>query len=130
MRAEQGLDAAIGGEMEFWVYGRGRSAADVDPQVRKAVREMDSFNSARFPPDAKPERIKPPAIGRLQEIRVPTLVIVGDRDVEDIRQAAEELGRGIRGATLVVMPGVAHVPNMERPEEFNRLVLDFLNVVT
>jgi 2-hydroxy-6-oxonona-2,4-dienedioate hydrolase len=58
---------------------------------------------------------------------VPTLVIVGDRDVDDVRQAAEELGRGIRGARLVVMPGVAHVPNMERPEEFNRLVLDFLN---
>ena len=128
--AEHGLDAAIDREMEFWVYGRGRTAADVDPQVRAAVREMDFFNSARFPPDAEPERIQPPAIGRLHEIRVPTLVIVGDRDVQDIRQAAEELGRGIDGATLVVMPGVAHVPNMERPEEFNRLVLDFLNVVT
>jgi len=61
---------------------------------------------------------------------VPTLVIVGDRDVEDIRDAAEELGRGIRGARLVVMPGVAHVPNMERPEEFNGLVLDFLSSVS
>jgi pimeloyl-ACP methyl ester carboxylesterase len=128
--SEQGLDAAIDREMEFWVYGRGRTAADVDPEVRAAVREMDLVNSARFPPDARPERIQPPAIGRLHEIRVPTLVIVGDRDVDDIRGAAEELRRGIRGASLVVMPGVAHVPNMERPEEFNRLVLDFLNSVT
>ena len=128
--AEHGLDAAIDREMEFWVYGRGRTAADVDPQVRAAVREMDFFNSARFPPDAEPERIRPAAAGRLGEIRVPTLVIVGDRDVEDIRDAAEELGRGIRGARLVVMPGVAHVPNMERPEEFNGLVLDFLSSVS
>jgi pimeloyl-ACP methyl ester carboxylesterase len=128
--AEQGLDAAIDREMELWLYGRGRTAADVDPRVREAVREMDFYNSARYPPDADPQRIQPPAIGRLEEIKVPTLVIVGDRDVDDIRQAAEELGRGISGARLVVMPGVAHVPNMERPDEFNRLVLDFLNSIT
>ena len=125
--ADKGLDAAIDREMEIWLYGRGRTAADVDPRIRAAVREMDFYNSARYPPDAEPERIQPPAIGRLDEIRVPTLVIVGDRDVDDVRQAAEELERGIRGARLVVMPGVAHVPNMERPEDFNRLVLDFLN---
>jgi pimeloyl-ACP methyl ester carboxylesterase len=125
--AEKGLDTAIDREMEVWLYGRGRTAADVDPRVREAVREMDFYNSGRYPPDAEPQRIQPPAVGRLREIRVPTLVIVGDRDVDDVRQAAEELGRGIRGARLVVMPGVAHVPNMERPEEFNRLVLDFLD---
>jgi pimeloyl-ACP methyl ester carboxylesterase len=127
---DQGLDAAIDREMEVWLYGRGRTAADVDPHIRAAVREMDFYNSARYPPDAEPERIQPPATGRLGEIRVPTLVIVGDRDVDDVRQAAEELGRGIRGARLAVMPGVAHVPNMERPEEFNGLVLDFLTSVT
>ncbi len=127
---EMGMDAAIDREMEVWLYGRGRTEEDVDPQVRAAVREMDFYNSARYPPDAEPQRIQPPAIGRLDEIRVPTLVIVGERDVEDVRQAAEELERGIRGATLMVMQGVAHVPNMERPEEFNRLVLDFLDSVT
>jgi pimeloyl-ACP methyl ester carboxylesterase len=127
---DQGMDAAIDREMEVWLYGRGRTAADVDPKVREAVREMDFYNSARYPPDADPQRIQPPAIGRLNEICVPTLVIVGDRDVEDIRQAAEDLERGISGARLVVLPGVAHVPNMERPQEFNRLVLDFLSSVT
>jgi 3-oxoadipate enol-lactonase len=124
---EKGLDAAIDREMEVWLYGRGRTAADVDPQLRAAVREMDFYNSARYPPDAEPQRIQPPAVGRLKEIRVPTLVIVGDRDVDDIRQAADELARGIDGARLVVMPGVAHVPNMERPEDFNRLVVEFLD---
>ena len=127
---EKGLDAAIDREMEVWLYGRGRTAADVDPQLRAAVREMDFYNSARYPPDAEPQRIQPPAVGRLTEIRVPTLVIVGDCDVDDVRDAAEELQRGIPGARLVVMPGVAHVPNMERPEEFNRIVLDFLESAT
>jgi pimeloyl-ACP methyl ester carboxylesterase len=127
---DRGMDAAIDREMEVWLYGRGRTVADVDPQLHAAVREMDFYNSERYPPDAEPERIQPPAIGRLAEVQVPTLVIVGELDVDDVRQAAEELGRGIRGARLVVMPGVAHVPNMERADEFNRLVLDFLNSVT
>ena len=124
---QQGMDAAIDREMEVWLYGRGRNAADVDPKLREAVREMDFYNSGRYPPDAEPQRIQPQAIGRLQEIHVPTLIIVGDRDLDDVRDAAQDLERGIPGARLVVMTGVAHVPNMERPEEFNRLVLDFLS---
>lgn len=41
----------------------------------------------------------------------------------------EMLEQGIAGARKVVMHGVAHVPNMEQPEEFNRIVLDFLQAI-
>jgi pimeloyl-ACP methyl ester carboxylesterase len=70
--------------------------------------------------------LDPPAVGRLGEIGVPTLVIVGDRDVPDIQRVADALVAGIAGARKVVMRDTAHVPNMEQPAEFNRLVLDFL----
>jgi pimeloyl-ACP methyl ester carboxylesterase len=49
-----------------------------------------------------------------------------DGDMPDILASADLLHHGIAGARKVVLPGVAHVPNMERPEQFNRLVLDFL----
>jgi pimeloyl-ACP methyl ester carboxylesterase len=58
---------------------------------------------------------------------LPTLVIVVDLDVDNVQDAARVLSQEIVGARLAVMHGVAHVPNMERPEEFNRLVLDFLS---
>ncbi len=35
---------------------------------------------------------------------------------------------GIKKAQLIVIPGAAHVVNMEQPEEFNRIVLDFLSL--
>jgi len=125
---ERGLiDQVVERELEIWLYGKGRNAADVDPAIREAVREMDRNTTERFPADAKPERIEPPAVGRLGEIRVPTLVIVGDLDVDHVQETARALRDGIVGARLDVMHGVAHVPNMERPEEFNRLVLDFLS---
>jgi pimeloyl-ACP methyl ester carboxylesterase len=125
---ERGLiDQVVERELEIWLYGKGRTANDVDPVIRKAVGEMDRSNGLRFPADAKPEPIEPPAIGRLAEVQVPTLVIVGDLDVDHVQEGARVLTNGIRGARLAVMNGVAHVPNMERPVEFNRLVIDFLN---
>jgi pimeloyl-ACP methyl ester carboxylesterase len=125
---ERGLiDQVVERELEIWLYGKGRTANDVDPVIRKAVGEMDRSNGLRFPADAKPEPIEPPAIGRLAEVQVPTLVIVGGLDVDHVQEGARVLTNGIRGARLAVMNGVAHVPNMERPVEFNRLVIDFLN---
>jgi pimeloyl-ACP methyl ester carboxylesterase len=53
------------------------------------------------------------------------LVIVGDLDTPKTLAAAGFLATHIAGARKVGMTGVAHLPNMERPEEFNRLVLSF-----
>ena len=59
-------------------------------------------------------------------LTLPTLVVVGDRDVPDFLGMAERLATSIRGARKVVVPGAGHMVNMERPEEFNRAVLEFL----
>jgi pimeloyl-ACP methyl ester carboxylesterase len=40
--------------------------------------------------------------------------------------AAELLEKELPNVRKAIMHGTAHVPNMERPEEFNRIVLDFL----
>jgi pimeloyl-ACP methyl ester carboxylesterase len=127
---ERGLmDEVVERELEIWLYGKGRTATDVDPAIREAVREMDRNNTGRFPADAKPQPIDPPAVGRLEEVKVPTLVIVGDLDIDHVQEGARVLSKGIAGARLAVMHRVAHVPNMERPEEFNRLVLEFLDSI-
>ena len=71
--------------------------------------------------------LEPPAINRLAEVRVPTLIVVGDEDVPQVIEAAGILEQGIAGAQKVVVAGTAHHPHMEKPEEFNRVVLDFLH---
>jgi pimeloyl-ACP methyl ester carboxylesterase len=77
--------------------------------------------------EAELEDLKPPAAGRLGEIGAPTLVLVGGHDRADIRAIADALAGGIPGAQRVDLPGTAHLPNMERPGEFNRVVLEFLS---
>jgi 3-oxoadipate enol-lactonase len=63
--------------------------------------------------------------GRLAAIGAPTIVIAGDSDVVTPIVHAELLAHGI-GAPLVVLERAAHLANVERPDEFNRAVLDHL----
>jgi pimeloyl-ACP methyl ester carboxylesterase len=51
---------------------------------------------------------------------------LGEHDTPDIHAIVELLTNGIPNARLVEMDDVAHMLNMERPAQFNRLVLDFL----
>lgn len=116
-------------EVHLWVDGLGRTPEQVNPSVRQRVHEMNGVALAREAEQdqAQPQRLDPPAAGRLDEIHVPTLVIIGDRDVSGIQQTAEKLATDIPGARKVVIHDTAHVPNMEKPDEFNRVVLDFLS---
>ena len=69
----------------------------------------------------------PPANERLVEIGAPTLLVVGERDHAGIHENVDTLQQGIRGAKKVLIMGVGHMINLEKPNEFNRVVLDFLN---
>jgi 3-oxoadipate enol-lactonase len=114
-------------ELQIWTDGPHRTPEQVDPQVRERVRAMSTHNYERGDAqEVQPLEMEPPAVGRLSEIHVPTLVIVGDQDLEEILTIAKTLEKGIAGAMKVVIPGTAHHPNMEKPEEFNRAVLEFL----
>jgi pimeloyl-ACP methyl ester carboxylesterase len=54
---------------------------------------------------------------------------VGEYDTSGAQYNADALASGISGARKVVIEGTAHVPNMEKAEEFDSLVLDFLDSV-
>jgi pimeloyl-ACP methyl ester carboxylesterase len=69
---------------------------------------------------------EPKALERLSEIAAPTLVVVGAEDVEDIKRAADRLAAEIPGARLETIAGAGHLPSLERPDELNRLLLEFL----
>ncbi|MCI0627001.1 MAG: alpha/beta fold hydrolase [Acidobacteria bacterium] len=76
-----------------------------------------------------PEVLKlpvPPAIGRLAEIHLPTLVMVGEQDEPDIHSIAEIISTCVPGALKVTLVGVGHMLNKEKPGEFNQVVKDFL----
>src|SRR5215212_6664935 len=114
-------------EVQVWVDGPGRSPEDVDASVRDLVREMNLIalrnEASGLGDEWAPE---PPAAHRLPDVQAPTLLIVGDEDQPSVFAAADLLERELPNVRKVVMHGAAHLPNMEKPEEFNRIVLDFL----
>ena len=57
---------------------------------------------------------------------VPTLLIWGDRDLAVSPQSSYEVQRALPGSELAMLPGIGHMAYEECPEEFNRLVLEFL----
>jgi 3-oxoadipate enol-lactonase len=123
------VDTANDLEVHIWVDGPARSPESVDSSVRERVREMNLATFTRHDEyeRAEPQPLEPEASSRLAQIRMPTLVVVGDQDVSGIQANAERLATEISGARKVIIPNTAHVPNMERPQEFNKIVLDFLS---
>lgn len=114
-------------EVRMWVDGPLRGPDAVDPAVRDLVREMNLIalqnEAMQLGEELEPQ---PPAATRLSQVQAPTLVLVGEVDRPRPLAAADLLERELPDARKTVMTGTAHVPNMERPEQFNRLVLDFL----
>jgi 3-oxoadipate enol-lactonase len=111
-------------DLELQVWAPLRTDPDVDRRIRDIAQEnrheveLDWTNLSR--------KLEPPAAGRLGEIGVPTLVLVGDQDLQPMGQIADKIVGGIAGARKVVIEGADHLPNMRRSDEFNRLVLRFL----
>jgi 3-oxoadipate enol-lactonase len=62
----------------------------------------------------------------LSKIDVPALVIVGSEDTVTPPADAEAMRERIEGSRLVVVEGAGHVSNIERPEEFDRALVGFL----
>ena len=65
-------------------------------------------------------------IDSLPGIRVPTLVIVGDRDTPFLAPC-EYMAKKIPGARLVTIPDAGHASNIDQPAAFNRALLEFLD---
>ncbi len=121
-----GIPAANELEMRMWVDGPRRTPDQVDPGLRARVAEMNANNFAMQSDEAKSRPLDPPALNRLGEIAVPTLIVVGDLDQPDVLESCRLLAEGIPNARQEVMVGTAHLPSMEQPEMFIGIVLDFL----
>jgi 3-oxoadipate enol-lactonase len=62
----------------------------------------------------------------LGQIRLPTLVLVGEHDRPTPPALSEALAAGIPGARLEMLPGAGHIANLDQPERFNQAVEEFL----
>jgi pimeloyl-ACP methyl ester carboxylesterase len=65
----------------------------------------------------------------LADLEIPALIVVGDEDPFTTRDDAEQMQQCARHNRLVWLPGVGHMPNLERPAEFNAALVTFLDAI-
>ena len=121
------LEAAVQANLDWWVDGPGVPGR-VPPEVREAVRIMQrrAFEITEHWTDDREVELEPPAIARYAQVGVPTLLLVGGLDLDAIHAAAARLATGIPGARRVDWPDTAHLPSMERPDDFTDLARGWL----
>ena len=111
----------------IWGAGENRQPEQVDQRVRDLIYAMSLIGFRNQASVGAERSIDPPALERLGEVHVPTLIIDGAEDYPTTHTAGELMANGIPGARRVVIAGAAHLPGLERPDEFNRIMLDFLS---
>jgi pimeloyl-ACP methyl ester carboxylesterase len=126
--ARQAGDLAALNEAMMYLFldGPERPRGYVAKPLRKLFLDMNGIAVRADFERAPSEDPDPLAVRRLHEIEAPTLVVVGDKDVPTVLQAADLLMKSIPNVHKAVIQDAAHLPNLEHPEEFNRIVLDFL----
>jgi len=126
---DKGVDEAVELELQLWLHGTRPAGERVAGDVWERLRVMNKHNWDVQSEDGEPVSLDPPAIERLGEISVPTLVMVGEYDTPDTLQIADLLYERIGGARRVTIPQAAHHPNLEQAGLFSDTVLAFLRDV-
>ncbi|KPL91344.1 alpha/beta fold hydrolase [Herpetosiphon geysericola] len=127
--AQEAKDWALLAELEarFWADGPNQPAGRADNAVYEVVRSMTYENYINQPVEAAAQPLDPPAIGRLAEIQVPLLIFIGLLDEADCVEAAKYMAEHVTNAQYVAFPDVAHMVSLEKPQEFNRIIDEFID---
>jgi 3-oxoadipate enol-lactonase len=113
-------------ETKVWVDGFGQPITRVDPELRARVHGwiLENYRAEKI--EAQPQPLDPPAVGRLSEIRAPTLVMTGQLDEPASPLAGARLAESVANGRLEAFDDAAHMIQLEKPREVTLLVLDFL----
>ena len=116
-------------ETQIWFDGAGRTPEQVNPAMRRLAYDMNRIalaNEARELGKRLPDA-STPAAERLDQLKLPVLVIVGVHDTPYILAASDWMLENIPSARKEVIQDAAHLANMDHPEEFQRTVDAFLD---
>lgn len=110
-----------------WAEGIYRSGDSLKAPVSQYVYATTLANLQLHKMEGWPRfQYQPPAIEGLDSIRSPVLIIDGDKDLPLIATCSDYMEKHIPDAKRVIIPGVAHMLNIEQPARVNALMLDFL----
>jgi pimeloyl-ACP methyl ester carboxylesterase len=111
-------------EAHMWLDGPDAPEGRVTGPVRDLFLAMNGVALAASDPG--PDQVLPPAWDRLEQVDVPTLVVVGDLDLPDVVACADVLGERLPNAEVRHLAGSAHLPHLEPHPDCLGLTAEFL----
>lgn len=123
----QDLDLVNRLEVRYWLDG----VEQPEGRVRGPARDlMTAMNGRALSAESTGESpLRPPAWPVLDQIRVPTLVVVGEHDLPGVHLLCARTAETIPHALLTTIPKSAHCPSLDQPEALNRAILGFLTAL-
>lgn len=121
-------DYARAAELEsaIWLVGHGREGHAPDPATLDLFVEMD-IRAMETESGRDALVLEGPDRAAVDEIDTPTFVIVGEHDLPDLREHAAHLAARLSDRDHIVIPDTAHLPALERPDAFNRVLFGLLD---
>jgi 3-oxoadipate enol-lactonase len=114
----------------LWTGDHVMAKCVVSSKTREALLKMGyEYTWWRYIYPNKREYAFPMAIKRLDEIKISTMVVTAEYDLELSKEVAAILIKGIPGANLISMKGAGHIMNMDKPKEFNKAISEFIDKV-
>jgi len=125
------------GDIDGWaevflrgVVGEQRSIDDIDPDIPRRMREMALNSISKHTPGEKDWHVRvTDSWSRVPEIDVPLLAVNGSLEPAEMFDAAERLARTAPKGRSEIVEGPGHYPNLEQPEVFNKILLEFLRTL-
>ncbi|WP_066063331.1 alpha/beta fold hydrolase [Neobacillus soli] len=121
-----GLTEVVNLMCKAWAAGPFRSVDELSQDFIEKYSIMLRTNLTKENGKGKMILPETKTIDVAENIKVPTLIVSPDVDFPEFSAISQFLHEKIRASKMAVIPGTAHMINMEKPSEFNRLVLSFL----
>ncbi|WP_100013175.1 alpha/beta fold hydrolase [Lentibacillus sediminis] len=108
-----------------WIVA-GRTTESIESKVKDLVIDMQMKALTKLEPASSVEEIDPEdSIYRIGDIKIPVVIIIGGHDVQDFHDISNLICKKIPTARKVTIPNAAHLANLEFPELFSRIILEF-----
>jgi pimeloyl-ACP methyl ester carboxylesterase len=119
-------DGVADAETDYWLEGPGQPRGRVPADIRAMVREWIRANYAAEIEGGIPQQLEPSADTKLDRLTMPILAVVGDLDEAWAVESMRHLAAAVPNGRFELWEGAAHLLNLEYPERFTKLILDFL----
>ena len=111
----------------LWTGNHSMGKTVISSITREKLLHMGyEYSWWRYLNTSKRELVFPMAIKKLYEIKIPTLIITAEYDLELCKEVGAIIVKEIAGAKLITVKGAGHIMNMDKPGKFNKAIFKFI----